>query len=112
MDKKLPISISLLFFLSAFFVNDLLAVSDSYSNRIQWNSWTDAKSAKSLLLRAQNLGKSYFSQFHVYDIRSKNIYSSHYRKQTGETPYIYAVDFYYAAGSYFTEEYKKKTKKF
>lgn len=110
MDKKLPISISLLFFLSAFFVNDLLAVSDSYSNRIQWNSWTDAKSAKSLLLRAQNLGKSYFSQFHVYDIRSKNIYSSHYRKQTGETPYIYAVDFYYAAGSYFTEEYKKKNK--
>lgn len=110
MGKKFLIAIFLLICLPLFINNDLLALPNSNFDSIQWNSWTDVKSARSLLLRAQNLGKSYFSQFHVYDVRSKNISSSQYREQTGETPYIYAVDFYYATGSYFTEEYKKKNK--
>lgn len=110
MGKKFLIAIFLLICLPLFIDNDLLALPNSNFDSIQWNSWTDVKSARSLLLRAQNLGKSYFSQFHVYDVRSKNISSSQYREQTGETPYIYAVDFYYATGSYFTEEYKKKNK--
>lgn len=78
---------------------------------IRWNGWKDANSVRKLLLQAQESGKSYFSQFHLYDVRSKNIQSSKYLIQTGEVPYIYALDFYYAAGTYFLEDYQQKNKK-
>ncbi len=83
---------------------------NTYSALAQWNSWNDAQSVLNLLNQAQDSDKCYFSQFHVYDVRGKDINSSKYRMQTGEVPYIYALDFYYATGSYFTDEYKQKNK--
>lgn len=76
----------------------------------QWNSWKDAASVKESLHIAQDSGKSYFSQFHVYDVRGNDIHSSKYRQKTGEVPYIYALDFYYASGTYFSAEYRRKHK--
>lgn len=109
MHKKILTAI-LLLCLFVSIANDLFALPDSDFSSVQWNSWTDARSARRLLLCAQNLGKSYFSQFQVYDVRSNDISTSQFREQTGETPYVYAVDFYYATGSYFTEDYKEKNK--
>ena len=45
----------------------------------QWNGWSDAASVRELLIKAQDEGKSYFSQFHVYDARSKDgVFTSKY----------------------------------
>lgn len=77
----------------------------------QWNEWSDAASVRELLQKAQNEGKSYFSQFHVYDARSEgNIYSSKFRNVTNEDLYIYGLDFYYASGTYFDSVYKAKNR--
>lgn len=85
-------------------------ISKQENRNIYWNGWTDANSVKKLLLQAQIYGMSYFSQFHLFDVRSMNIHSSKYLVQTGEVPYIYALDFYYAAGTYFSEAYRQKNK--
>lgn len=77
----------------------------------KWNDWTDASSVRESLLRAQNQGKSYFSQFHEYNVRGDDIHSSVYKEKTDETPYIYGLDFYYASGTYFPEEYKKRNRR-
>lgn len=74
----------------------------------QWNNWTDANSVKRNLLFAQSKRKIYFSQFHLYDVRGKDIFSSNFKKQTGESLYIYGLDFYYATGTYFRPSYKSK----
>lgn len=76
----------------------------------QLNDWKDAKSVSKCILQAQEVGKSYFSQFHEYDVRGNDIHTSIYRDHTGETPYIYGLDFYYASGSYFSEKYKHRLK--
>lgn len=76
----------------------------------QWNDWKDAESVKKLLLKAQDAGKSYFSQFDEYNVRGKDINMSKYKEQTREIPYIYGLDFYYASGTYFPEQYKRKLK--
>lgn len=76
----------------------------------KWNEWSDARSVLCKLRESTECGLSYFSQFHVYDVRGKNIHSSKFREQTGEIPYIYALDFYYASGTYFNEDYIKKNK--
>lgn len=83
----------------------------SCSSFAQWNNWKSAKSVRKSINKAQNEGKSYFSQFHVYDVRGKDISTSDFRKQTDEVLYIYALDFYYASGTYFGDEYKAKHRK-
>ena len=77
----------------------------------QWNNWTDANSVKRNLLLAQSTGKTYFSQFHLYKVRGKDLFSSKYTKQTGESLYIYGLDFYYTTGTYFSPSYKAKVRK-
>ena len=74
----------------------------------QWNNWTDASSVKRNLLLAQSKGKTYFSQYHLYNVREKDIFSSKFKKQTGESLYIYGLDFYYSTGTYFRPSYKSK----
>ena len=88
----------------------LLTLFISIAASAQWNNWKDSESVKDLFHLAQKSGKSYFSQFHLYDVREKDIHSSKYREKTGEVPYIYALDFYYASGSYFPESYQEKHK--
>ena len=41
----------------------------------QWNNWTDANSVKRNLLLAQSKGKTYFSQYHLYNVREKDIWT-------------------------------------
>lgn len=78
----------------------------------QWNGWVDAASVWDLLIKAQNEGKSYFSQFHVYDARSKDdVYTSKYKRSTGEDLLVYGLDFYYASGTYFDTEYKSANRR-
>ena len=78
----------------------------------QWNGWVDAASVWDLLIKAQNEGKSYFSQFHVYDARSKDdVYTSKYKRSTGENLLVYGLDFYYASGTYFDTEYKSANRR-
>jgi hypothetical protein len=76
-----------------------------------WNDWIDANTVKENLKKAQQSHKSFFSQFHLYDARSKsNIHSSNYYEKTGEIPFIYALDFYYASGTYFNQSYTAKNR--
>lgn len=78
----------------------------------QWNGWSDAASVRELLIKAQDEGKSYFSQFHVYDARSKDgVFTSKYKRSTGEDLLVYGLDFYYASGTYFDAEYKSTNRK-
>lgn len=78
----------------------------------QWNSWSNASTVRDNLLRAQKEGKSYFSQFHVYDARSKkNHFSSRFKDMTGEDLLIYGLDFYYASGTYFDSTYKAENRR-
>lgn len=78
----------------------------------QWNSWSNASTVRDNLLRAQKEGKTYFSQFHVYDARSdKNHFSSRFRDKTGEDLLIYGLDFYYASGTYFDSTYKAENRR-
>jgi len=81
-----------------------------YAENVILTEWLDANSVCSNLKVAQSHGLSYFSQFHVYDVRGKDIHSSKFRAQTNEIPYIYALDFYYASGSYFSEDYIKRNR--
>lgn len=74
----------------------------------QWNNWTDANSVKRNLFLAQSKGKTYFCQLDLYNIKGKEIFSSKFKKQTGESLYIYALDFYHATGTYFRPSYKSK----
>lgn len=77
----------------------------------QWNGWSDAASVRELLIKAQNEKMSFFSQFHIYDARSKgDIYSSKFRNVTNEDLYFYGLDFYYASGTYFDSVYKAKNR--
>ena len=78
----------------------------------QWSEWKNASDVRSKLLKARNEGKVYFSQFLLYDARrSKDIHSSRFRDRTGETLYIYGLDFYFASGSYFDSTYKANNRK-
>lgn len=74
----------------------------------QWNNWTDANSVKKNLLLAQSNGKTYFSQLDLYNVKGKEkeIFSSKYKKKTGESLYIYGLDFYHSTGTYFRPSYK------
>lgn len=95
------ISVFLVFFLS--FIQLVFA---------QWNDWANAAGVRSKLLKAQNEGKIYFSQFHLYNGRGENgNYTSKYQEKTGEILYIYGLDFYYASGTYFDSTYKANNKK-
>ncbi len=76
-----------------------------------WNNWSDANSVKSTIKKAQQSHHSYFSQFHLYDARSNiNIHSSKYHEKTDEALFIYALDFYYASGTYFDSAYIAKNR--
>lgn len=78
----------------------------------QWNSWSDASTVRKNLLKAAKEGKTYFSQFHVYDARSeRNHFSSGYKEATGEDLFVYGLDFYYATGTYFDSTYKADNRK-
>ncbi len=78
----------------------------------QWNDWTDAGAVRKLLLKAQEEKKTYFSQFHLYDVRNdKNIYTSKYKDRTNEELFVYGLDFYYASGTYFDSTYKAINRK-
>lgn len=77
----------------------------------QWNNWHNANTVKETILKAQCEKLTYISQFHLWDVRSKNIHSSKFHVHTGEVLYIYSLDFYYATGSYFADDYQEKCKK-
>ena len=77
----------------------------------QWNNWTDANSVKKNLLLAQSKGKTYFSQYLLYNVKGKNIFSSKYKQQTGESLYIYGLDFFYSTGTYLSPSYKSKMRR-
>lgn len=47
----------------------------------QWNNCSDARKT---MLKAQECGLTYFSQFHLWDVRATNIHSSQYQDKTGE----------------------------
>ncbi len=86
----------------------LLALLLSSCSQAQWNNWRDAESVREKLSEAQSSRKIFFSQFHLYNPREKNIHESVYNNKTSEVLYIYALDFYYASGTYFSEDYKNK----
>lgn len=82
------------------------------TDTLSMNGWNDAESVKHLLMYAQSNNLSYFSQYHLYDARSKgDIYSSKFKKRTGEDLFIYGLDFYYATGTYYDSEYKATNRK-
>lgn len=89
----------------------ILFVSLPISVFSQWNNWCNAKTVRKTMLIAQNEGVAYFSQFHLWDVRADNIHTSQYHKKTGEVLYIYSLDFYYATGSYFADDYQEKCRK-
>lgn len=89
----------------------LLFVSLSIGASAQWNNWSNAKTVRKTMLKAQEQGLTYFSQFHLWDVRSNNIHSSKFHENTGEVLYIYSLDFYYASGSYFADDYQTKCRK-
>ena len=77
----------------------------------QWNNWSNVKTVRRMMNKAQNEGKTFFSQFHLWNVRAKNIHSSQYHAKTGEVLYVYSLDFYYASGSYFADEYQAQCRK-
>lgn len=87
-----------------------LLVSLSIGASAQWNNWSNAKTVRKTMLKAQSEGMTYFSQFHLWNVRSKNIHSSQYHEKTGEVLYVYALDFYYASGTYFADEMQDKNR--
>lgn len=89
----------------------ILLVSLSVGASAQWNNWSNAKTVRKVMLKAQEQGFTYFSQFHLWDVRAKNIHSSKFHEQTGEVLYVYSLDFYYATGSYFADVYQAKCRK-
>lgn len=86
----------------------ILLVSLSIGSSAQWNNWSNAKTIKKTMLKAQDEGMTYFSQFHLWDVRAKNIHTSQYHAKTGEVLYVYALDFYYASGTYFADDMQTK----
>lgn len=89
------------FLLASFLITSILSFA-------QWNNWTDANSVKRNLLLAQKKGKTYFSQYLLYNVKGKNIFSSKYKQQTGESLYIYGLDFFYSTGTYYSPSYKSR----
>lgn len=90
------------------FILLFLFVSISMDASAQWNNWSNAKTARKTMLKAQEQGLTYFSQFHLWDVRAKNIHTSQYHEKTDEVLYIYALDFYYASGTYFADDMQAK----
>lgn len=63
------------------------------------------------LAQAAKEGIPYYSQFDQYPARNQNTLKSDYEKKTGVNLLVYGLDFYYASGSWFPSEYKKRCRK-
>ncbi len=61
-----------------------------------------------LLAEAAKDGRPYYSQFDQFPPRKQNTLSSTYVQKTGVNILVYGLDFYYASGTWFRQEYKKK----
>lgn len=62
--------------------------------------WSDAASLKKELIQATFQGKTYYSQYNIYNPRKSDITISDYTRILAVRPYIYGVDFYYASGTW------------
>lgn len=52
--------------------------------------------------------KPYYSQFDQYPARRQSALKSNYISKTGVNLLVYGLDFYYASGTWFTQDYKEK----
>ena len=73
-------------------------------------NWTDAASVKRELIKTANNRKTYYSQQNYYDPRKSEIFNSIYKQVLNHEPQIYGVDFYYASGTWFSQQDVKKTR--
>lgn len=74
-----------------------------YGQNVNWQSASDVKQIINTEIAN---GKIFYSQFDWYSPRKTSSLQTKYSEYIGKTPLIYGVDFYYATGSWFSEEYK------
>lgn len=67
-------------------------------------NWNDAASVKRELIRTADNGKTYYSQFNYYDLRKKRVFNSPYKKLLQCETQIYGVDFFYASGTWLSQQ--------
>ncbi len=65
-------------------------------------NWRDGKTVKKQLIHAAYQGKTYYSQYNIYNPRISEKTTSDYTRILAVKPYIYGVDFYYAGGTWQT----------
>lgn len=82
----------------------------SYINPLfsQSMKWGTERSVRKELKRAADQGQTFYSQFDWYAPRERGNLESQFTKDMGRRPLIYGVDFYYATGTWFSEDYKSK----
>ena len=73
----------------------LITASPSFAQK-----WGNSKSVKRLLIDVAHQGKTYYSQFNIYNPRTSDNTTSNYTHILAAKPYIYGVDFYYASGTW------------
>ena len=63
-------------------------------------NWEGSKSVKKQLVDAAHQGKTYYSQYDIYNPRKSGEIVSDYTRILTVKPYIYGMDFYYASGTW------------
>ena len=63
-------------------------------------NWENSKTVKKQLVNAAHKGKTYYSQYNIYNPRKSDKTTSNYTNVLAVKPYIYGVDFYYASGTW------------
>ena len=65
-------------------------------------NWEDSKTVKEQLMAVGSQGKAYYSQYHIYNPTKSDSTASPYTRTLAVKPYIYAMDFHYASGTWKT----------
>lgn len=65
--------------------------------------WENALSVKQQIIEMARQGKTYYSQFNMYNPRRSDTIITDYTHVLSVKPYIYGVDFFYASGTWLTQ---------
>lgn len=99
---------SFMSYMNRFYICIIIFFFQVFSAFAQWNSWNNAESVTQLMHRAQEEGLTYFSQYHLWNVRAEITQPSIYYEKTGVELYVYGLDFFYASGSYLADDYQSR----
>ena len=73
-------------------------------------NWGDSKTVKKQLITVAQRGKTYYSQYNIYNPRKSDQTTSNYTSVLTIKPYVYGVDFYYASGTWYKQSFVSKSR--